>query len=256
MRLGGRQVFACVVLDLTGSGGKRVAGTGGARASSAASSSFYGSKAKDLTQKWFVVDPLLLLVAVPEKSSLNHGKLLSVLPLLNTVANVDRRSRRHLVLQCAVASSPPSESGAAAANCPPPGLMEQVPFLALPRALALQLVPGTRRDPGPGALAQAAQAAKASAAAAAAAVHGGPGAAAAAAVAAAVSSSSSFSSSLASPTTQGQQSGVCWWRMVVLFETEAMCMHACEHVNSRRQALRNARRDRLLRAFLEAPVAV
>jgi len=36
---------------------------------------------KDLTQKWFVLDPTLVLVAIPDKSSLNHGKLLSVAPL-------------------------------------------------------------------------------------------------------------------------------------------------------------------------------
>lgn len=51
---------------------------------------------KDLTQKWFVLDPTLVLVAIPDKSSLNHGKLLSVAPLMHTTAAVDPKARRQL----------------------------------------------------------------------------------------------------------------------------------------------------------------
>ena len=32
-----------------------------------------------------------------------------------------------------------------------------------------------------------------------------------------------------------------WWHMIVLFETEAMCQHAAEHVNKRHEALRSRR---------------
>ena len=46
---------------------------------------------KDMSQKWFVVDPAAVLIAVPDRSApLNHGRILSVAPALHTVAQVGR----------------------------------------------------------------------------------------------------------------------------------------------------------------------
>ena len=39
-----------------------------------------------------------MLVAIPDRSSLNHGKLLSVAPLMHTTAAVDPKARRQLFI--------------------------------------------------------------------------------------------------------------------------------------------------------------
>ena len=55
---------------------------------------------KSMQQKWFVLDPLHMLVAVPDKQHLKNGRLLSVAPLFSTTAHTDPTNRRQLVVRC------------------------------------------------------------------------------------------------------------------------------------------------------------
>lgn len=176
--------------------------------------SFLGRKnsGKDISQKWFLIDPQLILIAVPDKQSLNIGRVLTVAPIFSTIAFMDpNTSKRHLTLLFLTDH--------------PIGLADPILTSDLSSEFTLQMVNGTRRGqhlpPDP-------QQKHSS------------------------SSSSNSSSSPANPPNV-QFHGCRWWRLVVLFENEAMCQHACEHVNSRRVALRAVRRRRLLRAISTAP---
>ena len=87
---------------------------------------------KSTQQKWFVVDPLHLLLAVPDKVHLHKGRLLTVAPLFSTTAHTHEQHPNRLVVRCC--------SDAAI------GLADSVPCGDLAASQAVQAVlPGTRR---------------------------------------------------------------------------------------------------------------
>lgn len=157
---------------------------------------------KELTQKWFLIDPQLLLLAIPDKQSVNNGRVLAVAPLFTTTAFIDpSTSKRHLTLFFL--------------SDHPIGLADAI--LDVPPEYSNQIVIGTRRG------------------------H---------------KTTEQTGRQATSPVPNTNVVGMSkWWKLVVLFETEAMCLHACEHVNSRRNALRAVRRRRLLRTIITCPPA-
>jgi hypothetical protein len=164
---------------------------------------------KELSQKWFLIDPQLILIAVPDRQSVNNGRVLTVAPLFTTTAFIDpTTSKRHLTLL--FLSDHPIGQAEVVTDVSP--------------EFSNQIVIGTRRG------------------------HR-------------TSSSEQSSRQVTSPIPTGGGVGggaigmSKWWKLVVLFETEAMCLHACEHVNSRRNALRSVRRRRLLRTIITSPPA-
>ena len=86
---------------------------------------------RDTHQKYFVLDANLFLLAVPDKTQLQCGKLLCVSSFFNTTARIERASTRQLAVYfCAEEAV---------------GLTEKVDPRNLSPDLARQIVPGTRR---------------------------------------------------------------------------------------------------------------
>lgn len=155
-----------------------------------------------------MIDPQLFLLAVPDKQSVVHGRVLAVAPLFTTTAFIDpSTSKRHLTLLFL--------------SDRPIGLADAV--IDVSPEYASQIVIGTRRGHQTT-------------------TEGGHGAGRQATSPVPSSGTGSIGMSK-------------WWKLVVLFETEAMCLHACDHVNSRRNALRSVRRRRLLRTIITCPPA-
>ena len=127
----------------------------------------------------FVLDPLHMLVAVPDKQHLKNGRLLSVAPLFSCSAHTDPANRRQLVVRCC--------SDVAV------GLMDPLP--------GAELTPS-----------QEAQAALRC----------------------------------------SRRARATWWKMVLLFEKEACCVHALTHINSRQASLREECRSNFFSELFSA----